>query len=119
MTSKPSSRSMLKVLVELMERKYTLQREIEVLEALSAAAESQQGNNGEVSSALGVRRAAVFFDLVGVSDSLSSHHVDHVHPRSVGCPRGVDDTNSCWDTHAARANSWSTLHAARINSGDM
>ena len=35
------------VLVELMERKYTLQREIEELEALSAAAESQQGNNGD------------------------------------------------------------------------
>ena len=31
------------VLVELMERKYTLEREIEELEALSAAAESQQG----------------------------------------------------------------------------
>ena len=52
--------------------------------------------------------------LVGVSGSLSSHHVDHVCSRSV-C--GDGDTNSCWDTHVARANSWSTLHAARGNSG--
>ena len=36
---------------------------------------------------------------------------------SVGCARGVDGANSCWGTHAARANSWSTLHSACINSG--
>ena len=38
--------------------------------------------------------------LVGVSGSLSSHHVDRVF--------------SCWDTHVARANSLSTLHAEGI-----
>ena len=47
--------------------------------------------------------------LVGVSGSLSSHHVDRVRSRSVF---GDGDTNSCWDTHVARANSWSTLHPA-------
>ena len=55
-----------------------------------------------------------FRDLVGGFDSLSSHHFDRVRSRSV-C--GDGDTNSCWDTHVARANSWSTLHAARSNSG--
>ena len=44
-----------------------------------------------------------FRDLVGGLDSLSSHH--------------DGDTNSCWDTHVARANSRGTLHAARSNSG--
>ena len=31
---------------------------------------------------------------------------------------GDGDTNSCWDTHAARANSRG-LHSAWVNSGDM
>ena len=49
-----------------------------------------------------------FVDLV--SDSVSSsHHVDHVHTRSVGCAHGEHDlhdarTNSCLGTHAARVN---------------
>ena len=64
----------------------------------------------------GLRRQACcnFRDLVSGFDSLSSHHVDRVRPRSV-C--GDGDTNSCRDTHVARANSWGTLHAARSNSG--
>ena len=57
-----------------------------------------------------------FRDFIGVFDSLSSHHVDRVRSRSV-C--GDGDTNSCFVTHDARANSWGTLHAARINSGVM
>ena len=38
--------------------------------------------------------------LVRASGSLSSHHVDHMCSRSDG---GEGDTNSCWDTHGARA----------------
>ena len=52
--------------------------------------------------------------LVRASGSLSSHHVDHLCSRS-DCGHG--DTNSCWDTHGARANACSTLHDARGNSG--
>ena len=53
--------------------------------------------------------------------SLSSHHVDHVHTRSVGCAHGEHDlhdarTNSCLGTHAARVNSFG-LHSACDNSG--
>ena len=55
-----------------------------------------------------------FCGLVGVFDSLSFRHVDRAHSRSVCGDGGM---NSCWDTHAARANSWGTLHAARSNSG--
>ena len=57
-----------------------------------------------------------------IVDPLSaSHHVDHVHTRSVGCVHGEHDlhdarTNSCLGTDAARVNSFG-LHAARINSG--
>ena len=51
----------------------------------------------------------------------SSHHVDHVHTRSVGCAHGEHDlhdarTNSCLGTHAARVNSFG-LHSARGSSG--
>ena len=53
-------------------------------------------------------------DLVRVSGSLSSHHVDILSSRSDG---GEGDTNSCCDTHGARANACSTLHVARGNSG--
>ena len=53
--------------------------------------------------------------LVRVSGSLSSHHVDHMCSRSDG---GEGDTNSCCDTHGARANACSTLHDARGNSGE-
>ena len=56
-----------------------------------------------------------FRDLVSGFDSLSSHHVDRVRPRGV-C--GDGDTNSCCDTHGARANACSTLHDARGNSGE-
>ena len=52
--------------------------------------------------------------LVRASGSLSSHHVDHLCSRS-DCGHG--DTNSCWDTHGARANACSTLHDALGNSG--
>ena len=59
-----------------------------------------------------------YLELVGASDSLSSsHHVDHVHTRSVGCAHGVDAWNSCGDMHDARANSWCTLHSACNDSG--
>ena len=59
-----------------------------------------------------------FLELVGVSDSFSSsHHVDHVLTRSVGCAHGLDVGNSCGDMHDARANSWGTLHSACNNSG--
>ena len=63
-----------------------------------------------------------------VSDSLSSSHtVDHVHTRSVGCAHVVHDvnslvdlhdarTNSCWDTHAARVNSLGLNSGAHVNS---
>ena len=57
-----------------------------------------------------------------VSDSVSSsHHVDHVHTRSVGFAHGEHDlhdarTNSCLGTHAARVNSFG-LHSACDNSG--
>ena len=47
-------------------------------------------------------------DLVGVFDSLSSHHVDRVRSQVFV---GDGDTNSCWDTHAARATSRG-LHSA-------
>ena len=55
------------------------------------------------------------------NSSLSSHHVDHVHTRSVGCAHGEHDlhdarTNSCLGTHAARVNSF-RLHSACDNSG--
>ena len=53
--------------------------------------------------------------LVRVSGSLSSHHVDHMCSRSDG---GEGDTNSCWDTHGARATACCTLHDARGNSGE-
>ena len=53
--------------------------------------------------------------LVRVSGSLSSHHVDHMCSRSDG---GEGDTNSCCDTHGARANACSILHDARGNSGE-
>ena len=59
-----------------------------------------------------------------VVDSLSSsHHVDHVHTRSVGCAHGEHDlhdarTNSCLGTHAARVNSFG-LHSVRGIQGDM
>ena len=53
----------------------------------------------QVSSALDVRRVAVFANSLV---SLICH---------------LTITNSCWDTHAARTNSWGTLHTARINSG--
>ena len=56
-----------------------------------------------------------FRDLVNGFDSLSSHHVDRVRPRGV-CGDGL--TNSCCDTHGARANACSTLHDARGNSGE-
>ena len=56
-----------------------------------------------------------FRDLVSGFDSLSSHHVDRVRPRGV-C--GDGGTNSCCDTHGARANACSTLHDARGNSGE-
>ena len=52
--------------------------------------------------------------LVRASGSLSSHHVDHMCSRSDG---GEGDTNSCCDTHGARANACNTLHDARGNSG--
>ena len=51
------------VLVELMERKYTLQKEIEELEALSAAAESQQCNNGDLPARV-LRKALARLGLV-------------------------------------------------------
>ena len=56
-----------------------------------------------------------------VDSSSSSHHVDHVHNRSVGCAHGEHvlhgaRTNSCLDTHAVRVNSFG-LHSARGNSG--
>ena len=55
------------------------------------------------------------------NSSSSSHHVDHVHTRSVGCADGEHDlhdarTNSCLGTHAARVNSFG-LHSACDNSG--
>ena len=55
------------------------------------------------------------------NSSLSSHHVGHVHTRSVGCAHGEHDlhgarTNSCSGTHAARVNSFG-LHSACDNSG--
>ena len=55
------------------------------------------------------------------NSSLSSHHVGHVHTRSVGCAHGEHDlhdarTNSCLGTHAARVNSLG-LHSACNNSG--
>ena len=53
-----------------------------------------------------------FRDFVGVFDSLSSGHVDSVRSRSV-C--GDGDTNSLWDTHAARVNSQG-VHSAWVNS---
>ena len=53
-------------------------------------------------------------DLVRVSGSLSSRHVDILSSRSDG---GEGDTNSCCDTHGARANAC-TLHIARGNSGE-
>ena len=53
--------------------------------------------------------------LVRASGSLSSHHVDHMCSRSDG---GEGDTNSCCDTHCARANACCTLHDARGNSGE-
>ena len=53
--------------------------------------------------------------LVRASGSLSSHHVDHMCSRSDG---GEGDTNSCCDTHSARANACCTLHDARGNSGE-
>ena len=53
--------------------------------------------------------------LVRASGSLSSHHVDHMCSRSDG---GEGDTNSCCDTHGARANACNTLHDARGNSGE-
>ena len=53
--------------------------------------------------------------LVRASGSLSSHHVDHMCSRSDG---GEGDTNSCSDTHGARANACCTLHDARGNSGE-
>ena len=53
--------------------------------------------------------------LVRASGSLSSHHVDHMCSRSDG---GEGDTNSCCDTHGARANACCTLHDARGNSGE-
>ena len=57
-----------------------------------------------------------------MDSSSSSHHVDHVHTRSVGCVHGEHvlhgaRTKSCLVTLAARVNSWGTLHAARTNSG--
>ena len=56
-----------------------------------------------------------------MDSSSSSHHVDHVHTRSVGCAHGEHvlhgaRTNSCLVTHAARVNSFG-LHSARGNSG--
>ena len=61
-----------------------------------------------------------FVGLVSDSSS-SSHHVDHVHTRSVGCAHGEHDlhharTNSCLGTHVARVNSFG-LHSACDNSG--
>ena len=55
------------------------------------------------------------------NSSSSSHHVDRVHTRSVGCAHGEHDlldarTNSCLGTHAARVNSF-CLHSACDNSG--
>ena len=55
------------------------------------------------------------------ASSLSSHHVDHVHTRSVGCAHGEHDlhdarTNSCLGTRAARVNSLG-VHSACNNSG--
>ena len=53
-----------------------------------------------------------------VSDALSSsHHVDHVHTRSVGCAHGVHDVNSLVDMHDARTNSCGGLHSACDKSG--
>ena len=57
------------------------------------------------------------------NSSLSSHHVGHVHTRSVCCAHGEHDlhdarTNSCLGTHAARVSSRG-LHSACNNSGDM
>ena len=57
------------------------------------------------------------------NSSSLSHHVDHVHTRSVGCAHGEHDlrdarTNSCLGTHAARVNSFG-LHSACDNSGYM
>ena len=46
-----------------MERKYTLQKEIEELEALSAAAESQQCNNGDLPARV-LRKALARWGLV-------------------------------------------------------
>ena len=56
-----------------------------------------------------------------VDSSSSSHHVDSVHTRSVGCAHGEHvlhsaRTNSCLVTHAARVNSFG-LRSARGNSG--
>ena len=56
-----------------------------------------------------------------VDSLLSSHHVDHVHTRNVGCAHGEHvlhgaRTNSCLGTRAARVNSFA-LHSARGNSG--
>ena len=52
---------------------------------------------------------------MALSERLSSHHVDHMCSRSDG---GEGDTNSCCDTHGARANACNTLHDARGNSGE-
>ena len=70
---------------------------------------------------LRLRRQAHSIFVHLVSDSVSSsHHVDHVHTRSVGCAHGEHDlhdarTNSCVGTHAARVNSFG-LHSACDNS---
>ena len=68
------------------------------------------------------RQAHSMSGNVVVDSSSSSHHVDHVHTRSVGCAHGEHvlhgaRTNSCLDTHAARVNSFG-LHSARGNSGE-
>ena len=58
-----------------------------------------------------------FFQFVGLSDSASSSRLGHLlHSPGLGGAR-VNHMNSCFATHDARANSWGTLHAARINSG--
>ena len=58
-----------------------------------------------------------FFEFVDLSDSASSSRPGHLlHSPSLCCAR-VNHLNSCFGTHDAPANSWGTLHAARMNSG--
>ena len=82
-------------------------------ESVSIGAGVSGGHSAWRSRVGGLRLRRQAYSRLGnfvVGSWSSSHHVDHVHARSVGCAHGEHDlhdarTNSCWDTHNARLNS--------------